>query len=153
MECAGLECKLTLASDSASPPAVPVADTIPKATTSSRNLGAFATVSDEWVSYLVAVQAVLDSDRALLEFNKLTDFGPGGALGNSLLWASTRPQPTVRPGSLHTDPGILKTHTLRKCASNSACDITGLQGNCCPGDNGVSLGCCPKKASTLSWRL
>jgi endo-1,3(4)-beta-glucanase len=151
--CPALDGTMLECCGSASPPAVPVADTIPKATTSSRNLGAFATVSDEWVSYLVAVQAVLDSDRALLEFNKLTDFGPGGALGNSLLWASTRPQPTVRPGSLHTDPGILKTHTLRKCASNSACDITGLQGNCCPGDNGVSLGCCPKKASTLSWRL
>mmetsp|Transcript_53755 Transcript_53755/g.149129 ORF Transcript_53755/g.149129 Transcript_53755/m.149129 type:complete len:512 (-) Transcript_53755:133-1668(-) len=46
------------------------------------------------------------------------------------------PAPAPRPGPA----------PAAACSANPACKTQGLQGNCCPTDGGVTLGCCPVAA-------
>lgn len=102
-------------------------------------------MTDDWKSLIYAMHAVVDQDAAIKQIMTLEEFGAGNSKTNMILWTLSRPPPIT-----YNDTAIPVRHVIDKeCIKNSACDATGLHGQCCPTDDswqgpGVFLGCCPK---------
>lgn len=109
----------------------------------TQNVGA---VSNEWLTYIYADHAVVNRDAAWSQMLSLTSFGTGGSKTNALYWTATRPPPLANYSSSDVlDGPQYGKYVQSSCTANSACDIAGLFGECCPtaGANGIMLGCCP----------
>ncbi len=83
---------------------------------------------------------VVDRDTAWSQLEALAGFGIGNSRANALMWTASRPPPL--PGFNSTPR--LDSSVKSACRNNSACDAMGMLGECCPGENAVYLGCCPK---------
>ena len=103
---------------------------------------------DEWKALIYAIEAVVDRVSAWNGLMKITEtnFGSGNSKANSLYWAASRsgPPPGWDSLSVIKSPGNYTGFIDKRCNANSACDASGLLGDCCPGSNGIMLGCCPK---------
>lgn len=88
---------------------------------------------------------MIDRDLAWQKILTLTTFGDGNSRSNSLYWAATRAPKSVTPSQLELARNVsdYAAEVLPSCGANSACDVLGLQGLCCPTAGGVFLGCCP----------
>jgi endo-1,3(4)-beta-glucanase len=107
-----------------------------------------SSIMDEWRGFTLADLAILDKDAAWDRILALPSFGAGNSRANTLFWAASRPPPQsdfnlsallISNSSAHRDFSMKSS-----CALNSACDALGLSGECCPGENGMNLGCCAK---------
>jgi hypothetical protein len=100
-------------------------------------------IEDEWKYITLAAYAVVDRDDAWRKVMNLNYFGPGGSRTNALYWTASRPPPIT---GFNTSARSFNPASAVKpsCASNSACDAMGVQGECCPPPGGYYIGCCPK---------
>ena len=74
--------------------------------------------------------------------------GPGASKTNALMWAVSRPDPTPLEIPAHE-----AEHRMQpECKRNSACDASGMLGECCPGGDGGILACCPKVTGATNTR-
>jgi hypothetical protein len=80
-------------------------------------------ISDEWLSYIYNIHAVIDRDAAWQEIQTLNNFGIGGSMTNSLFWAASRAAPPVGMNATVHSPNFVVDPT---CSSNSACEIQGI---------------------------
>ena len=103
-------------------------------------------VTDEWRAILFMDMAVIDRVAAFENLVKLgDDIGSGASKTNALMWAVSQPKPANGVKKAYT-----ATHSApRECDKNSACDASGMLGNCCPNDAGGDLSCCPKVTGIL----
>ena len=110
--------------------------------------GEQTTITEEWRAVLFMDMAVVDRESAYEQLTKLSDVGPGASKTNALMWAVSRPYPTAL-----TIPAHEAKHEMPPdCKLNSACDASGMQGECCPGDDGGILACCPKVTGATNTR-
>jgi endo-1,3(4)-beta-glucanase len=101
----------------------------------------------EWKALLYAIHAVVDREAAWTEIQNINEFGVGGSKSNTLFWAASCAAPLTDYDGKPTPPD-LESSIKSSCKLNSACDAIGMTGDCCPGDHGVSLGCCPRVVYT-----
>ncbi len=104
---------------------------------------------DHMITYFsCCIYSVVDNVAAWDEMMSLVDFGNGNSKSNSLFFCATRPilNETVKKKIMND----LNTHdsgfSSGLCSDSTACDAIGMQGRCCPTQDGVYLGCCPAVA-------
>lgn len=103
-------------------------------------------ISDEWLAYMYIDHAVVDRESAWNQIMGMSSFGNGGSKANSLFWAASRPAPIANISSLSIHEPNFESFVKHSCTANTACDVAGLIGDCCPtisGPEGLYLGCCP----------
>ena len=105
-------------------------------------------ITEEWRAVLFMDMAVVDRESAYEQLTKLTEVGPGASKTNALMWAVSRPNPM----QIEIPPHEAQQVAPQECKYNSACDATGVLGNCCPGDDGAQLQCCPKVTGAANTR-
>lgn len=102
-------------------------------------------ISSEWLTYMLVNIAIVDKDNTWKLLLNESDFGTGNSLSNSLYWVASRAPSVLDLWNNKTDPSeIVKIKV--SCSSNSACDILGMTGLCCPTDQNIYLSCCPSQS-------
>jgi len=98
------------------------------------------TIEMAWRGFLVCNHAILDPTAAWLEATtKLISYELDASLSLSqvLYWIATR------PNASHLEDIMLQTNSSdASCKGNPSCAKLGLEGNCCPSDSKIYLGCC-----------
>lgn len=102
-----------------------------------------------WRGYTVALQAILDPNKAWTDAQDLKSYQLDSALSKSqvLYWISQRPTFNVSSVAINyadekanTNYGDIDESVL--CSSHPTCTQVGLSGSCCPANDNVMLDCC-----------
>lgn len=103
-------------------------------------------ITAEWRAIMFIDLAVIDRDAAFKNLVELSDdVGSGASKTNAFMWTISRPEASYGVKEAHAAAHVAP----QECAKVSACDASGMQGNCCPNDDGGELSCCPKITGIL----
>jgi hypothetical protein len=98
-------------------------------------------MQDEWKSFILITEAIINKDNAWNEVIKMNGFGLGNSKSNTLLFIATRTENNIKINDISQNKSNLIS---RKCIENSPCVALGFSSsNCCPTNQNITLNCCP----------